>query len=530
MRLSYVKIIKAEACGGLLDGLSLALDRPEGQPNEPFTPLCLVGPNGSGKSQFLQTIAEIFQEAWHSHAPDQERDESNRRLLFELTYELQAPRGDSPLRVRLSRGASGPRRRSVKMEIDTGEGWAEVGADDPRYGEYLPPVIVGYTSGDNETLSLPFFKSRAGYARDVTNAALDPDRRHLDVADNRLLLLDYGTHLEVLIANLMPGSDSLSAQILKHAALDRLASWRCVIQLQPPMISLTEPINGRRGVKLTDELERTLAALRRCATCQHHDSRTDSYTLDFFVDAESRKAFRANWASAADLYRAFHKLAMLNDLAIPKHVRTRLSKEMRRGRFAARLPEPQDEHKVFRFEQVRFHPRGEGEPVDYVSLSDGEHQQSQIFGVFSMITSPNALFLLDEPESHFNPQWRVKFISRLMELPVAVDRTREVLMTSHAPFVPSDMRREQVVIFSRKGGKIATSNPAIETFGASFDRILQHCFEVQPPISQLARDEIDRLKKDGTAEEIEAALETLGSSVEKAFLADRLHQLKADGG
>jgi energy-coupling factor transporter ATP-binding protein EcfA2 len=67
--------------------------------------------------------------------------------------------------------------------------------------------------------------------------------------------------------------------------------------------------------------------------------------------------------------------------------------------------------------KVRFWPVGERKnAVDYVSLSDGEHQQALILGIYAMINEKNALFLLDEPESHFNPQWRVKFVQRLMDL------------------------------------------------------------------------------------------------------------------
>jgi hypothetical protein len=51
---------------------------------------------------------------------------------------------------------------------------------------------------------------------------------------------------------------------------------------------------------------------------------------------------------------------------------------------------------------------------------------------------------------------------------------------------------------------------------------------VAPPISQLAREEIERLKLSGTAEEIEEALSSIGSSVERALLADRLLSLKND--
>lgn len=143
-----------------------------------------------------------------------------------------------------------------------------------------------------------------------------------------------------------------------------------------------------------------------------------------------------------------------------------------------------------------------------------------------MITQPNALFLLDEPESHFNPQWRIKFITRLKSIPAPKQTSRELILTSHAPFVPSDLRREQVVIFQRANEVIEARNPPNETFGASFDRILKDCFSIEPPISQVARDEIGRLMNEGEVSEIEKALPSIGVSVEKAFLIDHLNQLK----
>jgi len=529
MRLVSVTIHEAEACGNLLNGLSLNLERPgDDDVRGALSTLCLVGPNGSGKSQFLQTITEIFQDAWHTCAPDEERAAPNKDLTFELVYDLVDSNGKAR-RVRLSRLRARKRATDVRMEHQEAGNWVEIEPLSHSYRESLPPVIVGYTSGDNETLSLPFFKSRAAYAKEVSSAALDSERRTRDIPDNRLLLIDYGTNLEVLIANLMLGEEELRVRMLEHAALAGIASWQCIIQLQPATVTRTKPINGRRGVKLTEELETILSKLRACSTCQSHDSRTDTYTLDFFVDEQTRTAFRDHWKDASQLYRSFHKFAMLNDLAIPKKARSRLAKQIKRGHFAARLPEPQDEHKVFRFEEVRFRASQAGDaPVDYVALSDGEHQQAQIFGVFSMITEPNALFLLDEPESHFNPRWRVEFIKRLTSIPLSKVTPREVILTSHAPFVPSDMRREQVIKFRRTGtGSIEARNPVNETFGTSFDRILKDCFEVEPPISQMARDEIRGLSARADVNEIEKALPTIGSSVEKAFLVDKLEQLKA---
>jgi len=238
-----------------------------------------------------------------------------------------------------------------------------------------------------------------------------------------------------------------------------------------------------------------------------------------------------------ELYSSFHKLAMLNDLAMPRDTRIRFRREAKSRRFASRLPEPQDEEKVFRFERVQFVPLASDEPVDYVSLSDGEHQLGELLGTMCMISFPGVLFLLDEPESHFNPQWRVKCISRILDLttsngPRRGDKSagrsaeQDCLLTTHSPFVPSDMAREKVFIFAKnERGKVEVRHPNIQTYGSTFDTILEECFEVRPPISRVPLEEMQRLQQSEDPSEIEHAMTRLGHSVEKVFLADHLRQL-----
>jgi restriction system-associated AAA family ATPase len=536
VKLLRLSVISATSCGGLLDGLDVDFEgasteaEVEGDTYGALAPHCLIGPNGSGKSQFLQLLAEIFQSAWHAHSAQEEREVADKSTLFVMEYLISRGPGRPPEHMRLRRRKMGTRTLPLEMATRDAEGWNEVSLESPDFGERLPSLVVGYTSGDNETLSLPFFVSRSGYATAVREAAFS--EAPSTVADNRLLLIDYSTHLEVLVANLLLGEPAVQQVILEHAKLDRLASFRCVIQLNhlPRLRSARRSSDRRRGVQLTEELEGYIAALKAAATCWSYNPKTETYILDYLVTGETRRVFAAHFASPMDLYRAFHKLALLNDLAIPKEARDRLKKEIETRRFASRLPEPQDEEKIFRFEQVRFH-RGDNEIIrkslDYVSLSDGEHQQAQVLGVFAMILQDNALFILDEPESHFNPRWRVEFVKRLLELPVHGRGSQEVLLTSHAPFVPSDLRRQQVHVFSKSAdGKVTVERPSVETYGATFDRILEHCFGVRPPISQLARDDIDRLMLTGTPDELRVAIDTLGSSFEKAFLADRLRQLE----
>lgn len=546
MKLTRIKVIKADTCGGLLDGLDVVL-RPEDTPGL-FSPVCLIGPNGAGKSQFLQVVAEVFQSLFHALSPSEERKEGNPSLQFIVEYLVWKTGSGAPEIVRASRLLGAKHQLTLRIERKVGVGadaeWVECALNDETTLELLPAKVVGYTSGDNETLSLPFLLSRSGYADQVGRRALEKEPAAAEIPDTRLMLIDYGTHLEVLVSNLLLGSEEQAAALLSGPRLAALHSFRCIVQLAhsaaPKAPARKSNTSSRKGIQLTAELEKYLEQLKRCATCYDVDEKRERYTFDFFVDTETKRGFAAFWESTLHLYSALHKLAMLNDLAIPRTTRNRFKRETRSRRFASRLAEPQDEDKVFRFERVRFVSQTSDAVVEYVSLSDGEHQLTQLMGTMAMVSFPNVLFLLDEPESHFNPKWRVNFTARLLDLPTPGGLRRDssnaalqdCLLTTHAPFVPSDMRRENVLIFRKNepGHEILVRRPDAETFGTTFDSILAVCFDVQPPMSALPREEINHLMSSDDASYIEENMTHLGDSVEKLLLADRSRQLRKSAG
>ncbi|MEY3881217.1 MAG: hypothetical protein RIQ94_2013 [Pseudomonadota bacterium] len=335
-----------------------------------------------------------------------------------------------------------------------------------------------------------------------------------------------------LVANLLLNPDSVKAKLLSEPNLKSLRSFRCVVQLNHSAAP------GREGVKLTDELEKYIEYLKCCATSYSFDEKQKSWIFDYFVTSATYEAFGHYWSSALELYGCFHKLAMLNDLIIPKKARDQFQKGVKDRRFALRLPEPFDEQKVFRFERVIFISNKSDQEVDYVSLSDGEHQLAQLLGTAAMVSFPNVLFLLDEPESHFNPRWRVEFIKTLKQLPttqgvrseISAVAQQECLITTHSPFVPSDMQRENVLIFNKetKSSQIKIRRPQIQTYGSKFDAILAECFNISPPISALSRDWVEQLLESGTASEIETAISELGDSTARMRLAAKLSQLDKD--
>lgn len=530
MKLVSLKIDSADTCGGLLNGLRVVFRGAEADASR-FDPICLIGPNGSGKSQLLQVIAEAFQILLLRFAPNEERGSPNSSLAFEIEYLIGTPDGeahDATLVRAFSRTEGKRRKPDIGIEIRKEGDWERV--TDDVADNLLPSKIIGYTSGDNETLSLPFFSSRAGYAEQVRSNALSEIKRSDPINDPRMLLIDYGTNLEVLVANLLLNPDQVRQKLLEAPNLKGLRSFRCVVQLNHPAA------RAMGGVKLTQELEAYIAYLKRCATCHDFDEKANSYVFDFFVTPATSEAFAHYWPGGAlDLYSCFHKLAMLNDLMVPKKAREIFDAGIKDRRFAARLPEPFDEHKVFRFESVTFISPESNDPVAYATLSDGEHQLAQLLGTACMASFKNVLFLLDEPESHFNPRWRVEFIKTLRNLPTQdgarsskSDAARqECLITTHSPFVPSDMQRENVLIFSRKSRQeISVRRPEIQTFGSKFDAILVECFGIAPPISALPRDRVEDLLKSGSAEEIEAAISGLGESTARMRLAAKLSELE----
>lgn len=74
------------------------------------------------------------------------------------------------------------------------------------------------------------------------------------------------------------------------------------------------------------------------------------------------------------------------------------------------IPRPEMDKLVFKVHNICFRKKNVVKPVRYKQLSDGEHQLLHIMGTLKMMKENDVLFLLDEPETHFNPEWRAKMV------------------------------------------------------------------------------------------------------------------------
>lgn len=215
MKLIRLKIIDADTCGGLLNGVIINF-RNGLVETDAFSPLCLIGPNGTGKSQVLQIIAEIFQAVFEKYLPDEEQGTPNSKIQFELEYSLVSD--GEVKKVKLYRRKMASKKMDISIEKFVDDDWTLV-TNISEIKTLLPSKVIGYTSGDNETLSIPFFVSRAGYAKQVSQNALDKDKSALPILDSRMLLIDYSTNLEVLIANLLLNPENVREHLIHEPNL-----------------------------------------------------------------------------------------------------------------------------------------------------------------------------------------------------------------------------------------------------------------------------------------------------------------------
>ena len=157
-----------------------------------------------------------------------------------------------------------------------------------------------------------------------------------------------------------------------------------------------------------------------------------------------------------------------------------------------------------------------------------------------MLKDRRSILLLDEPETHFNPNWRAKFIKVLGESIESgnneesaigrfnVHMLKDILLTSHSPFIISDCMPNNVLFFNKneETNKLEVRNAeqlGLKTYGSSVDYILKNFFKTDL-ISSKSLKELKNIIDHGTIDELRNAVENFGESSEKQFLFRKIYE------
>lgn len=198
------------------------------------------------------------------------------------------------------------------------------------------------------------------------------------------------------------------------------------------------------------------------------------------------------------------------------------------------MPEAGPEDRVFYFlDYMILKDEGGETPNERLlrEFSDGEHQFLHTMGICLMLKDRRTLLLLDEPETHFNPKWRAEFI-KILNSSIKAGGTnnflKDVLLTSHSPFIISDCMPDNVLFFDRESAdrKLQArkaSELGLNTYGSSVDYLLKNFFKTNL-VSRKSFEELKEVIDNGTIEQLQAAIEHFGESSAKQFLYKKIYE------
>lgn len=541
-----------------------------------FAPFVCAGPNGNGKSNLLEALAAIFYQlevlrVRRRFLPEALQDGALEvsPVAFELDYLIKLPKelrgsdGAEFAQVAVIKEAGqSPWLRLKNNEAFSYESLSPSHLTDEERDVLLPQYVLGYSSGENEILSLAFFKMRFVQFDEYWNA-LSRQLSYPGRPETRLAYLDSGFSQAILLCNLLFLDEATLQPFREDVGIEALREFRIIlrrsIELRPEQLdtfasqdenarqSLEDIVKGNPALHAeTDELGNTryrlnllqllegdeksslvVSALKRCATLSYIDDASDALVLDYWVNEATRQAFRENFdGSALSLFQAFQVLLTLNLYAVSEVLKADLYASSSHY-VGETVPTLASDQRITRFKFVRFTKQGVAEPMMLKELSDGEHQLIHSLGLCLLFRGTNSLFLLDEPETHFNPDWRANFISRLRQcLPGSGDFAQEMLITTHTPFLISDSKRDKVLVFvkDKASGKVSIRHPDYNTLGASINKITMSTFGKRETIGGHAQALLEALRArfEQGAEDKEALVteiqRQLGDSVEKVLL------------
>ncbi|BDU27227.1 restriction system-associated AAA family ATPase [Flavobacterium sp. GSB-24] len=508
-----------------------------------FHPYCFAGLNGSGKSNILEALSLIFfylECSFSKYLPDDFRSTFEKNQIpfsFELEYLIYKNKENLMIPIKIIKS---PNKALEFYRTTADNEIIRVSTIPIREGinktnavakQYLPEIVIGYSSGENEILSLPFLKTRLIHF-DNYKQSLISDEKYDKKPLTSLVYIDYSMSQAVLLANFLMQKEfedekkDLLYPIKEILKIDKLHSFRLVIR--DFTIINRESSNSKEKQLLSQLKEENknsiIDKLERCSTSSFLTS-DNQLILDYYVNKETKKAFQKSFDSSYDLFQDLQTLLELNlhsiNNSIKKEIYTTDSMYV-----SEKMPKPEGKDLVFYFNNFFIKKKGEEKPVLIKNLSDGEHQFLHSMGICLMLKNKTALLLLDEPETHFNPDWRSKFISVLkdsLERGEGNNLARDILITSHSPFIISDCFPDKVVVFKKGEQPMNAKKMNFNTFGTSVNIILEEIFGKEESIPNYSLFELNKIKnrKFTSIKDIQKAKEDsrlLGDSPEKVFL------------
>lgn len=435
----------------------------------------LIGQNGVGKSNLIEALITIFRDV------DLDRDAT---LDYTLEYEI---RGHS---VRIQADTTKQKRPFVWVD-----GLGQSQGHLLKNRELLPSHIFAYYSGRNERIETLFqeHQRRFNQRQEITTdevlpeqllenftaseadiRALEDIRRRRDArlkqaGDDRLRRLFYcrGGHSQLVLLACLLSDDPVFQKVLKNLHIESLESALFVLK-EPHRLR-----EKRRGGKFDEnelnEGDPRFWYARGNVVSEFLDKLWQVAWAPIEQEITRQIDFRGRTEKQKQLY-----------LFVPNHAKLKQLGELVGGtdsffRYAegAYIGDLIDEVRI------TVKKRDEhGGKVNFTQLSEGELQMLTVLGLMRITRENHCLFLLDEPDTHLNPIWKLRYFDDI-ESVLGADENQveqgesQILITTHDPMMVGSLKREQVHILRRRGDQTVVEQPDIHPQGMGVTGLLK---------------------------------------------------------
>jgi predicted ATPase len=436
---------------------------------KPIRSHALIGQNGTGKSNLIEALITIFRDV-----------DLDREAAFDYTLEYSI-RGHA---VRIVADTTKQKRPYVWVDGDRvsqeyltkNDTPDKVPRDDRRGPRLLPTHIFAYYSGRNERIEALFqeHQRRFNQRQEISAKVFlpeeifihgDPDAitqfiehersRMLRLGDDRLRRLFYcrGGHSQLVLLACLLSDDPVFQKVLKNLHIESLES--ALFVLKEPHRLREKRRNGKfdeqelidgdprfwyaRGNVVSEFLDKlwqvAWAPIEQEATKQiDFRGRTEKQKqLYLFVPSQDKLKQLGDLVGSTDSFFRYAEGAYIGDLI--DEVRITVKKR--------------DEH---------------GGKVSFTHLSEGELQMLTVLGLMRITREDHCLFLLDEPDTHLNPIWKLRYFDDIEGVLASDDGAlvhgaSQILITTHDPMMVGSLKREQVHILRRNANGTVVDTP-----------------------------------------------------------------------
>jgi len=435
----------------------------------------IIGWNGTGKSNLLEALVIIFRDLDLGQETP---------FAYKLHYSSRGHR----VKIVNDPGKSS-RRERLHCIIESLDGrWKSGSGNDLR--RFLPAYVFGYYSGPSRRLKEHFLDHQRRYYDQVIRDENATSSRVGELKALRRLFCAEDHHAKyALLAFFSQPNDRVTSFLRDYMRIEGLESVLFIMKCPPWAKNRKQRhqhLWGAKGlVRLFLEELFTLALAPM----------TLAQNLPTGIKTTNRENL---------LYLYLKDVAALQRLAEDYRCQSDF--------FAAM--ESADLSEVIHDVQIKVKIRNYDGNLTYPELSEGEQQLLMVLGLLRFAEQEESLILLDEPDTHLNPQWAIDFIQMLEQYSLGKEigdpatSTTHLIFATHNPLAIAGLSEKQVQILTRdeETGRIRACTPDIAPIGLGVAGVLRVMFGLESSLDRQTEEKLRRRhelygKEDRTSKE-----------------------------